>query len=273
MPATTTKSPLAARFGHETRFDQHLASQLLPWILASIGATPTGAPEFQVRVPCGDDGKQGRLDILQATDAGVVIVETQYGTSNSSHLQRLEGYASNFDNTLCVVWAAERFKDEHVRWADASRANVYCAVLQDQATVSLEWATDSSLIGLTGSARLAQAKKREDSRAKMAYAHAKDTYKQELLAHTRQLVEEDITFSRYGGLRLRGWEVTPGDIVDEILSQDGFSTGGDGRYCVSQYGTALDRDDYGIDVPIPDDDKRALRAAILSMIPTAPTAA
>ena len=91
------------------------------------GVVSTDKSIFETRVDRGHDGREGRIDIIQPTTAGVVIVEVQYGTSDSSHARRLQNYASNFRRPAFVIWIAEEFRKEHIAIFEQAKTPVLCA--------------------------------------------------------------------------------------------------------------------------------------------------
>lgn len=119
-------SPLAADFGHEEDLSQHLGTVVLADLLAHVGIGASGPVSFEVPVENGHHDRAGRLDILVPTAAGTVIVETQYGTSDSCHLRRLPGYARSVAAPLCVVWVAEQFRAKDILTAEAMEIPVLC---------------------------------------------------------------------------------------------------------------------------------------------------
>jgi hypothetical protein len=133
MPATTTKSPLAARFGHEEELSRRIATHHMEWLLAQMAATPQGAPSLERHVIEGAPDRKGRLDILQQSDRGMIIVENQYGTSDSAHFVRLDGYARSVPGTYCVVWIAERFRQVDIERAQSLEIGVWCVEVADDA--------------------------------------------------------------------------------------------------------------------------------------------
>ncbi len=123
---TTTRSPLAARFGHEENLSRHIATHHRERLLAQMAAAPQGAPSLESHVIEGAPERKGRLDILQQSDRGMVIVEVQYGVSDSSHFVRLDGYARSVPGTYCVVWIAERFRQADIERAQSLEIGVWC---------------------------------------------------------------------------------------------------------------------------------------------------
>lgn len=122
---------LSAHFGHEENLSKYIAtSGLLTGLIHLMGAEPVGKPELEVRVAEGAAGRMGRLDVLQATNAGNVIFETQYGTSDRQHRERFAGYASSIKKPLVIVWAAESFRAKDVEAVRFSKTPVLCVELR-----------------------------------------------------------------------------------------------------------------------------------------------
>lgn len=139
---------LQARFGHEENFSRHLLeSGQFGQLLSRAGLKLAGEGALEVPVQHGHKGHNGRLDIHQPTTAGVVIGEMQYGTSDSNHRNRFEGYAKNFANPVAIVWIAERFRDKDLAAVALSKVPVVCV----QAKLS---AAGGIKLAIVGGARL-----------------------------------------------------------------------------------------------------------------------
>lgn len=115
-------------YGHEENLSKAIsASASFEELLNICGVVSTDKSIFETRVDRGHDGREGRIDIIQPTTAGVVIVEVQYGTSDSSHARRLQNYASNFRRPAFVIWIAEEFRKEHIAIFEQAKTPVLCA--------------------------------------------------------------------------------------------------------------------------------------------------
>jgi hypothetical protein len=115
-------------YGHEENLSKAIAeSGSFEELLNACGVVPTEKAVYEKRVDLGHDDRQGRIDIIQPTTAGVVIVEVQYGTSDSSHARRLQNYATNFRKPAFVIWVAEKFRKEHIALFEQAKTPVLCA--------------------------------------------------------------------------------------------------------------------------------------------------
>lgn len=119
---------LSEIYGHEESLSKAIAeSNSFEELLNICGVVPTEKPIYETRVDLGHDDRQGRIDIIQPTTAGIVIVEVQYGTSDSSHARRLQNYATNFRKPAFVIWVAENFRKEHIALFEQAKTPVLCA--------------------------------------------------------------------------------------------------------------------------------------------------
>ena len=138
-----------------------------------MGAEPIGSPELEVRVAEGHEGCMGRLDILQATNAGNVIFETQYGTSDSQHRERFDGYANSVKAPLAIVWAAESFRAKDIKAVQFNTIPVLCVEIRGEKHASLH-----PLHAIkTALGSLEERIKRETFRLKLAKAYQKEAFK------------------------------------------------------------------------------------------------
>lgn len=88
---------LSEIYGHEEKLSRAIAvCESFKELLSICGVLPTEKAIFETRVDLGHDGCKDRIDIIQPTTAGVVIVEVQYGKSDNNHALRLQNYATNF---------------------------------------------------------------------------------------------------------------------------------------------------------------------------------
>lgn len=279
----TTAPFLAAQYGHEERLSRDIATHHMPRLLEQLGVVATMAPLLEAGVEKGPAGMGGRLDILQPTDAGVVIVENQYGVSDSFHLDKLEAYASNFSSVLCVVWIAEHFKPEHLRQVEELDFCVCCfqAVHSEGGGIELVPASEASLAKLPTEDQLrlmkeAERPRRESARAK-ALSDAKDTYWLHVHDYAQRFCEDfcDVVVD---GIKM--WtkdSVTVDDVVDDIMNARIYQIYRDlgpeimvnlfqsevknGRYVVNRY--IGGGDFYGLEkIKIPEEDLAQLRAEI-----------
>ena len=118
---------LSEIYGHEENLSKAIAeSDSFEDLLNICGVVPTEKAIFETRVDLGHDDHEGRIDIIQPTTAGVVIVEVQYGTSDNSHARRLQNYATNFRKPAFVVWVAEKFRKDHVALFEQEKTPVLC---------------------------------------------------------------------------------------------------------------------------------------------------
>ena len=125
---------LQARFGHEENFSRHLLeSGQFAQLLGRAGFRPAGKGALEVPVRYGHKGREGRLDIHQPTTAGVVIGEMQYGTSDSNHRDRFDGYAKSVTNPAAIVWVAESFRDKDLSAVAMSKVPVLCVQAKETA--------------------------------------------------------------------------------------------------------------------------------------------
>jgi len=121
-------SALKERFGHEENLSKAIAgSPSFRALLNQCGVEITEKAIFETRVDLGHDGREGRIDIIQPTTSGVVIVEVQYGTSDGAHAERLQNYATNFRKPAFVIWIAESFRKDHVARFEQAKTPVLCA--------------------------------------------------------------------------------------------------------------------------------------------------
>lgn len=121
---------LSEIYGHEENLSKAIAeSDSFEDLLNICGVVPTEKAIFETRVDLGHDDHEGRIDIIQPTTAGVVIVEVQYGTSDNSHARRLQNYATNFRKPAFVVWVAEKFRKDHVALFEQEKTPVLCATV------------------------------------------------------------------------------------------------------------------------------------------------
>ena len=118
---------LQVRFGHEENFSRHLLeSGQFEQLLNRAGLKVAGEGALEVPVRYGHEGRNGRLDIHQPTTAGVVIGEMQYGTSDSNHRNRFEGYAKSFASPVAIVWVAEGFREKDLVAVASNKVPVVC---------------------------------------------------------------------------------------------------------------------------------------------------
>lgn len=128
------QAALKARFGHEENFSRYLLeSGQFAQLLARAGFTLAGEGALEVSVAKGHEGHEGRLDIYQPTTAGVVIGEMQYGTSDSNHRNRFEGYAKSVASPAAIVWVAERFREKDLDAVAQSKVPVVCVQAKETA--------------------------------------------------------------------------------------------------------------------------------------------
>ena len=134
---------LASIYGHEENLSKAIAkSDSFEELLNTCGVVSTEKAIFETRVDRGHDDHEGRIDILQPTTAGIVIVEVQYGTSDSSHAKRLQNYATNFRRPAFIIWVAEKFRKEHVALFEQAKTPVLCArVIQNEDGIQLKKAS------------------------------------------------------------------------------------------------------------------------------------
>ena len=115
-------------YGHEENLSKAIAaSDAFEELLNICGVVSTDSAIFETRVEKGHEQRQGRIDIIQPTTAGIVIVEVQYGVSDNSHAKRLQNYALNFRSPAFVVWIAESFRKEHIILFEQAKTPVLCA--------------------------------------------------------------------------------------------------------------------------------------------------
>lgn len=138
MTTATATSPLKARFGHEENLSRHLAQHHMGWLLGQMELSASGVPALEQRVSKGKRGHAGRLDVLQPTTEGSVIVEVQYGPSDSAHRTRFKGYLSSTDAPLCIVWVAESFRPKDLWVVRRSGLPVVCVKAQWKRNLRLE---------------------------------------------------------------------------------------------------------------------------------------
>lgn len=147
---------LQARFGHEENFSRHLLeSGVLDQLLKRVGLKTAGAGSLELPVRYGHKGHEGRLDIHQPTTAGTVIAEIQYGTSDSDHRNRFNGYLRSVSNPAAIVWFAERFRKKDLEAVAACRVPVLCA----QVSLDKAGAVVASVLGGAKTALLSAEKK------------------------------------------------------------------------------------------------------------------
>ena len=134
---------LSEIYGHEENLSRAIAvCESFKELLCICGVIPTEKAIFETRVDLGHDGCKGRIDIIQPTTAGVVIVEVQYGKSDNSHALRLQNYATNFRKPAFVIWVAEEFRKDHVALFEQANIPVLCArVKETEAGLSLKKAS------------------------------------------------------------------------------------------------------------------------------------
>lgn len=155
-------SSLSDMYGHEENLSLAIAnSSAFRELLNACGFELTECASLEMRVQYGHKGREGRIDILQPTTGGLVIVEVQYGISDSSHALRLQNYAKNFRDPAFVLWIAEGFRDEHLSVFEQAKVPVLCArICHDKHGLTLHKA---SPIRWT---RQTQAKRERDGRKK-----------------------------------------------------------------------------------------------------------
>lgn len=118
---------LQAKFGHEENLSRHLLENgALARFLKRAGFKAAGSGQLELRVAHGAPGCEGRLDIHQPTTAGTVIVEVQYGTSDTNHRKRFPGYAKSVSNAAAIIWIAESFRGKDLELVAKSRVPVVC---------------------------------------------------------------------------------------------------------------------------------------------------
>ena len=128
MELSSNKFSLKEKYGHEENFSKAIAESItFSSLLEKCGAKITEDPSFEKRVDKGHEGHEGRIDIVQPTSAGIVIVEVQYGRSDNNHARRLENYAANYRKPAFVIWVAESFRTEHKNIFQHSKTPVLCA--------------------------------------------------------------------------------------------------------------------------------------------------
>ena len=121
-------STLKNKYGHEENLSKAIAnSKTLKDLLAKCGSEITEEASFEQKVEKGHKGHMGRIDIVQPTSSGIVIIEVQYGRSDNDHARRLENYASNYRKPAFVIWVAESFRLEHKNRFQHSKVPVLCA--------------------------------------------------------------------------------------------------------------------------------------------------
>ena len=119
---------LSEIYGHEENLSKAIASsESFEELLNTCGVVSTEKAIFETRVDRGHDDHEGRIDILQPTTGGIVIVEVQYGTSDGSHAKRLQNYATNFRKPAFIIWVAEKFRKEHTALFQQAKTPVLCA--------------------------------------------------------------------------------------------------------------------------------------------------
>ena len=115
-------------YGHEENLSKAVAaSSALERLLAACGVVATDKALFETQVDLGHDDRSGRIDIIQPTTAGIVIVEVQYGNSDGSHARRLQNYASHFRYPAFAIWIAEKFRIDHTTMFELAKTPVLCA--------------------------------------------------------------------------------------------------------------------------------------------------
>ena len=125
--------PLADIYGHEENLSKAIASSdSFEDLLNVCGVVSTEKARFETRVDRGHDEHEGRIDILQPTTAGIVIVEVQYGMSDGSHARRLQNYATNFRKPAFIIWVAEKFRKEHTALFEQAKTPVLCAQISQR---------------------------------------------------------------------------------------------------------------------------------------------
>jgi hypothetical protein len=130
MPTT-----LQTRFGHEENFSRYLLeSGQFAQLLQRAGFAVAGEGVLELPVAKGHEGREGRLDIYQPTTAGVVIGEMQYGTSDSNHRNRFDGYAKSVANPAAIVWVAEEFRAKDIEAVASGKVPVLCVKAKEAAT-------------------------------------------------------------------------------------------------------------------------------------------
>ena len=121
------RSTLKEKYGHEENLSRALGEgREFSNLLADYEISITHAPAYEVHVQRGHDNQSGRIDVLLSTNKGTVIVEVQYGYSDSSHSKRLQNYASNFSSTTLIVWVAEQFSDKAIKQFELAKIPVLC---------------------------------------------------------------------------------------------------------------------------------------------------
>ena len=119
---------LKNKYGHEENLSKAIAnSETFKELLQRCGATITEEASFEQKVDKGHEGHEGRIDIVQPTSSGIVIIEVQYGRSDNNHARRLENYAANYRKPAFVIWVAESFRTEHKNKFQHSKTPVLCA--------------------------------------------------------------------------------------------------------------------------------------------------
>lgn len=158
------QAALKTRFGHEENFSRYLLkSGQFAQLLSRAGFTLAGEGSLEVPVAKGHEGHEGRLDIYQPTTAGVVIGEMQYGTSDSNHRNRFEGYAKSVASPAAIVWVAEKFREKDLDAVAQSKVPVVCVIAK-------ETALDKVVLTAVGGARLST--QSLEKRAAKASEHA-----------------------------------------------------------------------------------------------------
>ena len=74
-------STLKNKYGHEENLSKAIAnSKTLKDLLVKCGSEITEEASFEQKVEKGHQGHMGRIDIVQPTSSGIVIIEVQYGS-------------------------------------------------------------------------------------------------------------------------------------------------------------------------------------------------
>lgn len=202
---------IKTRFGHEENFSRYLLeSGQFAQLLQRAGFTVAGEGVLELPVAKGHEGCEGRLDIYQPTTAGVVIGEMQYGTSDSNHRNRFEGYAKSVANPAAIVWVAERFRDKDLLAVVGSKVPVLCV------TVKLSAANNIVLTAIGGARLSAQSLKK---RVAKANAKAESLLKNdEIITATVKWVDDAIETAAYMGNDWR-FPKTTEDLISKVLEE------------------------------------------------------
>jgi hypothetical protein len=209
------------RFGHEENFSRYLLeSGHFAQLLERAGFTVAGEGVLELPVAKGHEGREGRLDIYQPTTAGVVIGEMQYGTSDSNHRNRFEGYAKSVANPAAIVWVAEQFRDKDLQAVAMSKVPVICVQVK-------QTACNNIVLTAIGGARLSA--QSLDKRVARANLKAK-----QLLQDAQVEQELERWTSEMGSVYWRypdswQWEMSVEEVVEHVVERSFLDKGAYGR--------------------------------------------